>query len=349
MGFIRPEFSQSTDIQARIKEADERVRLWIDDVLVIDQWNSLDSLGPVAPLNFECGQQQQHSVVVHYSDVKGSQGLSLAWNSSLNAVLDSQVISRDYWYIGVEVKSSPFTHITKPGPFCASNSLSRGFALTMGTAGVISSFRITFKDGFDNFLVRDDKVILSTTQKADQGGSGGDGLASRVQTTNGVMTEQPPYSIAFPAVTKAGKQVLFVSQASIGALHATYFNGIECNPGKEQKTDEIVKNTFRMVPETIGLCLSDSSLFSVRWRGFIYPAYAETYTFQAGIREASDRVRLWIDHKLVIDQWASLGLSGFTPSGTGLFLRANMMYDIKMEYKKVFGRESGASLNWQSA
>ena len=111
------------------------------------------------------------------------------------------------------------------------------------------------------------------------------------------------------------------------------------------------KNTFRVIRDTIGSCLADLTRYSVRWHGFISPQYAGIYTFQAGIREVFDRFRLWVDHKLVIDQWASLGLAGMdetealAPSGTGYFQYANLMYDIKMEYKKVDGRYSGASLN----
>ena len=356
MGFIRPPYAQKTDIQARIKEADERVRLWINDILVIDQWNSLQSLGPTASLNFDCGQEQFHKVEVHYHDISGAQGLSLAWNSSVSAVLDSQVIPAEYWANGVLVDGSPFVHTTNAAPFCAARSLSNGIGLTLTTAGIVSSFLITSKDDFDNSLVDGSSVILSTTHKSDQGGLGGDSTASLVQTTNGLSVSVPGgYSVAFPAVTKAGEHVLMVAKATIGGIHATYFEGIDCAPGYEQKTHAVEKNTFRMIPDTIGACLSNTAIFSVRWRGFVYPKYAETYTFQAEIQEEFDRVRLWIDHKLVIDQWASLGQPGtgfaqaLTPSGTGYFMRGDMMYDLKLEYKKVEGRISGASLNWRSA
>jgi len=356
MGFIRRSFVQKTDIQARVKEADERVRLWIDDIMIIDQWNSLDSLGPTASVNFICGQELFHKVEVHYKDSTGAQGLSLAWNSSINAVLDPQVIPTEYWAKGVLVDGSPFVHTTNAAPFCATRSLSNGIALTLGTAGVVSSFRITSKDDFDNLLIGGSSVILSTTQKSDQGGLGGDSARSLVQTTNGLTAKvSGGYSVAFPAVTKAGEHILMVAKANIGGIHATYFEGIECAPGYEQKTQVFEKNTFRMIPDTVGACLSNTALFSARWRGFVFPEYAETYTFQAEIQEEFDRVRLWVDHKLVIDQWSSLGRPGIgveqalTPSGTGYFLRADVIYDIKLEYKKVFGRVSGASLNWRSA
>ncbi len=81
--------------------------------------------------------------------------------------------------------------------------------------------------------------------------------------------------------------------------------------------------------------------FSVRWSGFVQPAYSEIYTFSL---QSSGGVRLWIDHTLVIDRWTDPGsapLSGSIP------LTAGVRYPIRLEYYGRSGRPL-ARLSWSS-
>lgn len=79
------------------------------------------------------------------------------------------------------------------------------------------------------------------------------------------------------------------------------------------------------------------SLEQVRWSGFIRPTATDEYTFTpidsaAGLAyDKNDRVRLWIDSKLIIDQWVSLASS--TPSATTSVPLANDYYELNMYYK----------------
>ena len=68
--------------------------------------------------------------------------------------------------------------------------------------------------------------------------------------------------------------------------------------------------------------------FTARWAGFI-KATAAAYTFQTGLGGVEERARLWIDSKLVIDQWTSL--SSTNPVGTYTFATTNH-YDLKLEH-----------------
>jgi hypothetical protein len=56
---------------------------------------------------------------------------------------------------------------------------------------------------------------------------------------------------------------------------------------------------------------------SVRWSGFVRPQYAQTYTFAAVLKETDERVRVWVDDTLIVDQWASL--SSLRPRGYATF------------------------------
>ena len=80
-----------------------------------------------------------------------------------------------------------------------------------------------------------------------------------------------------------------------------------------------------------GACFSANS-YSVRWVGFVSPTQDSTYTFQFQRSQSisGDRMRLWVDNSLVVDQWASLASAA--PSGT-IALQAFAFYDLWADYQ----------------
>jgi hypothetical protein len=84
--------------------------------------------------------------------------------------------------------------------------------------------------------------------------------------------------------------------------------------------------------------------FAVRWSGFVLPSRQDEYTFFAtlgGGAATSERVRLWVDDALLIDQWGSLAASLGEPSGTISFPAANDYYNIQMDYKVAAAAQVG--------
>ena len=82
--------------------------------------------------------------------------------------------------------------------------------------------------------------------------------------------------------------------------------------------------------------------FSVRWFGRVEAQFTETYTIRT---VSDDGVRLWVDGKLLIDDWAPA--SARVESGT-IALQAGQQYDIRLEY---FDAADSAQLRlqWTSA
>jgi hypothetical protein len=81
--------------------------------------------------------------------------------------------------------------------------------------------------------------------------------------------------------------------------------------------------------------------FSVRWSGFVLPSRQDEYTFYAALAGGagtSERVRLWVDDTLLIDQWGSLGAAAGEPSGTISFPVPNDYYNVQMDYKVLQAR-----------
>jgi hypothetical protein len=81
--------------------------------------------------------------------------------------------------------------------------------------------------------------------------------------------------------------------------------------------------------------------FSVVWEGYIEPRYTENYTFST---ISDDGVRLYINNKLVIDNWSDHAAT----TNTGLiFLTGGVKYPIKLEYYEKTG-SAVITLRWSS-
>jgi len=84
-----------------------------------------------------------------------------------------------------------------------------------------------------------------------------------------------------------------------------------------------------------------NGLYTVRWTGQVQPQNSETYVFDV---YSDDGCRLWINDKLLIDDWKSQGV---THSTNAIALQANTRYDLKLEYLQT-GGSAQAHLNWYS-
>jgi len=81
--------------------------------------------------------------------------------------------------------------------------------------------------------------------------------------------------------------------------------------------------------------------YSVRWTGRIEPKFSEAYTFYTF---SNDGVRLWVDGKLIVDNWTDH--SGREDTGT-IALEAGMKHDLKVEYYQAAGG-AAMKLSWSS-
>lgn len=86
-----------------------------------------------------------------------------------------------------------------------------------------------------------------------------------------------------------------------------------------------------------------SNNFSARWSGQARPRFSEAYTFSV---VSDDGVRLWVDNKLLIDNW-----SDHAPTenkSPKISLVADQLYNIKLEYFEHWGG-SMVQLFWSSS
>ncbi|WP_339245151.1 glycosyl hydrolase [Paenibacillus sp. FSL F4-0243] len=86
----------------------------------------------------------------------------------------------------------------------------------------------------------------------------------------------------------------------------------------------------------------DEDHFSVRWKGKLKPKFSEKYTISAS---SDDGVRVWIDGKLIIDNWKN---QSATLHKGSIPLTAGTLYDIQIEYYENEG-DANLRLLWESS
>ena len=96
--------------------------------------------------------------------------------------------------------------------------------------------------------------------------------------------------------------------------------------------------------------------FSARWSGYLEPRLSESYVFSVYLGPA-DRVRLWIDEILVIDDWEPgnrrrpkvTWANSDEVSSVAIALSAGVRVPIRLEYANDGPEVASLSLNWNSA
>lgn len=120
-------------------------------------------------------------------------------------------------------------------------------------------------------------------------------------------------------------------------LRAEYFGDADHNELRFVTIDPVVDFDFPS-----GLCGDPllSETFSVRWTGFVTPAFSEEYTFYL---EVDDGARLIVGGNIVIDRLRSpAGIHAGT-----LKMKAGQKYELRLEYRNA-GGPARCRLSWSS-
>ena len=129
--------------------------------------------------------------------------------------------------------------------------------------------------------------------------------------------------------------------ASVGGdgLSATYFDNVDLTGPSISRVDRTVDFDWGLAsPDP----LIDAETFSARWTGKVVPQFTETYTFTTS---SNDGVRLWVDGRLIIDQWVPGRTSEYSGS---IELIGGQKHDLVLEYFDNIDKAS-MKLHWESA
>jgi tartrate-resistant acid phosphatase type 5 len=122
-------------------------------------------------------------------------------------------------------------------------------------------------------------------------------------------------------------------------LNAVYFNNSDFTGSTVSRNDKSVAFTWKGAAPASGI---SGTTFSVRWNGLLKPYTSETYTF---IAKNNDGIRLWVDGKLLIDSWKSQATATRTAT---IALKANRLYDLRVEHFADSGGSSTMQLQWDT-
>jgi hypothetical protein len=227
--------------------------------------------------------------------------LQLRWASETyvrDQVVPSEYLFHSHQPLGV----SPFQSsiMVLPARSCAVTSYVSGPALTMSTAGLSSTFAIKSRDQYGNVRrALDDVFIVKIAPPSERS----------LDLSTKFNYAEANHVVSYRQ-TRAGAQLVDAHLRVGLGLQATYYAG---------NTEDLVEKqaVWHMNGENIdfsaaaGQRLDQASLaaagaFSVRWHGFLTLPFVQEYTMVPRLGNQSDRIRMWVDSQLVLDQWTSL-------------------------------------------
>jgi glucose/arabinose dehydrogenase len=146
------------------------------------------------------------------------------------------------------------------------------------------------------------------------------------------------HTVSTPATDQSYLATFTPAGPSSGGLSGDYFDNRDLTGLRFTRVDPTVDFDWgtgtpdaRLGPDT----------FSVRWTGTVTPTTSETYTFTT---RADDGVRLWVNDRLLIDNWVD---QSATERSATLALTAGQAYPVRLEYYEN-GVDATMRLLWSS-
>lgn len=312
--------SPTTETRTFIVTADDGVRLWLNNQLVVDEWHDQGSTSYSVPLAVTAGVPVDIRID-YYQNLWGAVA-RLEWQS---ATQPRQIIPRERLTTGsggpVPILATASTEVN--GPFNVS---------------------VTFAESVTG-LAAADFMIANGTATAFSG-IGAAYTLTVAPAANGAVTVNLPAASCFntqnqpnSAGNTLGVTYTPLPGAALAGLTGEYYSGKNFESLVLTRIDETINFAWLINSPAPGV---PANLFSVRWTGKVTPLYSETYTF---IPSTDDGVRLWVNGQLLVDHWHDQGTTSYPVT---IALTAGAAVDIRMDY---YDNEWGAAarLEWESA
>lgn len=117
-------------------------------------------------------------------------------------------------------------------------------------------------------------------------------------------------------ITASGEYSASLSLYRPGGLTATYYSGPDLAPGLASATSEVASVDLcpagPCMASPAGSGITAGAVFSARFSGAFKTDASGSHAVSVSVGDAGDRVRMWVDNSLVIDQWSSLASLSLT-------------------------------------
>jgi hypothetical protein len=333
-GLIWPPLSQSFTLTAQIADVSDRIQLWIDQACLIDQWNSIVSTVLVVPFNFKT--LGGYNISLKYMHLSNQAGLKLLWSSASPLLFDQRPIERNYFSeLPKPSDGRNFDVAVVPGNRFVFTIINPDFSIA--TVGRQVTFSILVRDVWGNIIDNHADLIAYLNPV--------DSIARSVHAfvspgSAGLYDAR----LAMPIV--AGKYVVHIAKPFKGLTASYYIDSELSVPTSSRQSYDVdfssagVSSSFSSLPA--------GQLFGIRWMGFICPQASLTHTFFITVLTESERVQLWLDNSIIVDQWSSISQTKL--SGTIWLGAAHSYYSLRLDYKQTNATfASGVALSWASA
>ena len=299
--------------------ADDGVRLWINGLLVIDNWvDQSATTKNSAAITLVAGTR--YDIRMEYYEHGGSAVAKLLWaypGQSQTAIPTSQLY--------LPANSAPVVNagvdqtITLPATAALSGTASDDGlpspgSLTYAWSKLSGAGTVTFSNG----------TALATTATFSATGT----YVLRLSVSDGALTSTDDLTVV-------------VNQASAAGLTGQYFNdpgtGTHFATLKLTRVDNTVNFNWGTAAPASGVTADN---FSVRWTGQVQAPATGNFVFTT---TSDDGIRLWVNGVQVINNWTDH--SSTTNNSAAVALTAGVKYTITLEYYEK-GGSAVAQLKW---
>jgi LmbE family N-acetylglucosaminyl deacetylase len=319
-GQVEPRF---TETHSFYTVSDDGVRLWVDGRLLIDNWTHHAPTENSGTIALVAGQRYD----IRMDFFEGSSGATarLLWSSASQA---KQTIPQAQLYPPA-ASAPPTATVTAPAAGAtftapATIAIAANASDTDGTVArveFLANGSVVGEDTTSPYTFSWSGVAVGSYNLSARAVDNAGAVGS--STTVPVTVEQ---ASAPPPGTGTGLLGDYFDNSDLTSLRASRIDAtVDFDWGTGSPDASIAADTF-----------------SAQWNGRVEPRFSETYTFYT---VSDDGVRLWVDGRLVIDNWT---FHAPTENSGTIALVAGQQYDIELEY---FEGSSGAvaKLLWSSA
>jgi hypothetical protein len=347
-GFFKAQLSETYTFWL---DSDDGSRLYLQGEKVLDRWCraagpldtcSLESGDGSANATLSCQAGQLYEVRIEYKEVVESASIKLFYSSP--SVTRQIVPSARLFHSAEHVKGSPFELFLEPTVVNVVETSAAGAGISFSTAGIASHFTVVARDSYGNNRNDwQDTFVSYATSISQSGGSSSYGQSWHGRVSANVVPGS--YQVSY-TVTSAGVTSITTQLAAAGGLQATYYDSVasstfDAHPVSARQVQQISEGTAGDTIARGGSARTESVTsdgYTVRWSGLIRPTVASLYSFQVKLNASlsvapTERIRLWLDNHLVIDQWTSLAYVDSSPQGSFSFPSAFEYYSLQLLYQ----------------
>eukprot|EP00960_Hanusia_phi_P076630 768590-Hanusia_phi.AAC.1 len=323
-GFIVIPYQGNVTFQSYLANSQDRLAFWIDNELISDQWSSIHSL--TSSWNFySSSTDSSHIVLVTYLHRYGYCTFDIKWSWSgvdMHSIPLAQLFSQL-----AHNQGSPFNISIIPDfPRAAVCS---GSGLTIAVVGNFATFGVYSKDTYGNPRVNsNDLIVLRILQNRS-------GAMTWVYPVQSIIKANDRHNVNYLALTAAGYVQLYASVFSQVGLLATYYDLNE-QPGKIQVLDSFASSS-------VYSCGDSNSLLTVKMQGYLFNLTSGEYDFVISLGQDNERVRMWFDGIVLINQWDSLTSQEIDT--TYLLTSDERIVEVQIEYKYNVS-STGLQVRW---